>query len=284
MVLSKNILYNCSFLYGARKNYIDVTDIMKNNILKTNKIMINNNLFKIDPAPNIIKNLIIKNYDKNNITMKEGDIIHMKYDDMPFIDRNNINKITNIINNYDTINIFGKGPTFTNIKKPNKSIFHIAINQAANYLDDVDVLFINDIHNIFKITSDTFKKLKYIITPEYMNIDLQYDENGYWKNAYIYALANGFTGDYLIYNLNLRTNNKNIITLDTYITSSNNAIEFICKFTKVNNINTYGIGKNGLNYGDGFVGNGIYNVDRIKMIYDNIIFFKEKYNRNIIVN
>lgn len=283
MNLKKSLLYNSKFYYGAKTIYIDVTDIMKINILSTNIVVINNKLFKCDPYPNVIKYLKIKNYNNigKHILIKENDSIKLEYDKIK--PTYNINTISQDLNNYNAVNIFGKGPTFTNMKKEHNYVLHIGINQAVNLLDEVDMLVINDIHNIFKITVNTFKKLKYILTPEYMNVDLHYNINGYWENAYIFAINNGFTGVYIIYNLKNRKINNNIITLESYVTSSNTAIEFICRYTNIIDIQTYGVA-NGLNYGKEFDGNGIYDEERIKFIHDNIIFLKKKYKKNIIIN
>lgn len=284
MNLNKNILYNCTFYYGAKNTFINVTDIMKQIILSTNTIKITNKLFKVDPFPNVIKHLKIIMYNNKNIEIKENKIITLEYNDMKMINALNISTISNELNNYNKVIIFGKGPTFKNIIRENNETFHIGINQASNILDDIDMIVINDIHNIFKIMPKTIKKLKYILTPEYMNINLRYNENGYWKNAYIYLINNGFTGKYIIYNLkNRKVHNNDIISLESYHTSANTAIEFICKFTKIMNIHTYGVA-NGLNYGEGFIGNGKYDEKRIKYIYENIINLKNKYKKDIIIN
>jgi len=284
MNLNKNILYNCTFYYGAKNTFINVTDIMKQNILSTNSIKISNKMFKCDPLPNVIKHLKILNYNNKNIEIKENKIMTLEYDDMEMVNIKNISNVAKELNNYKKIIIFGKGPTFKNIPKENNETFHIGINQASNILDDIDMIVINDIHNIFKIMPNTIKKLKYILTPEYMNIELRYNQNGYWKNAYIYLINNGFTGKYIIYNLkNRKVDNNNIISLESYHTSANTAIEFICKFTKIINIHTYGVA-NGFNYGEGFIGNGTYDEKRIKYIYDNILYLKNKYNREIVIN
>ncbi len=284
MNLKKSILYNCTFSYGAKTKYIDVTNIMKDKILNTNNIKITNDLFKNDPYPNVIKNLKITNYNNKNIIIRENDSIVLEYDDnIKIINNKEIKGISLELNNYNKVIVFGKGPTFKNIPRENNMTFHIGINQASNILDDVDMIVINDIHNIFKINNETIKKLKYILTPEYMNINLRYNVNGYWQNAYIYLVNNGFTGKYIIYNLKNRKVNSDIISLETYTTSANTAIEFICKFTKIMDIHTYGIA-NGLNYGEGFSGNGVYDDERIKMIENNIIHLRSKYNKNIIIN
>lgn len=284
MNLNKTLLYNCTFLYGANNTFIDVTDIMKTLILSTNTIKISNNIFGRDPLPNVIKCLKILNYNNINIKITENKIITLEYNDMEMINLFNISQITKELNNYNKVVVFGKGPTFKNLPRDSVETLHIGINQASNILDDIDMIVINDIHNIFQLTQNAISKLKYILTPEYMNIKLRYNENGYWKNAYIFLINNGFTGKYIIYNLkNCRIRNSDIISLESYHTSANTAIEFICKFTKIIDIHTYGIA-NGFNYGEGFNGNGIYDDARIKFIHDNIINLKNTYNKNIVIN
>ncbi len=284
MYLNRQKLKSCNFLYGVDQKYIDVSNIMKN-ILELNSIRITNDLFKTDPAPCVVKNLKILNYKNDPIYIKEKDYIYMDDSDMPdLIKLKNISEIKNIINTYNSVKVFGKGPTFKNIDRQDNA-FHIAINQAANLLDDVDMLVINDFHNIFKITPEAFKKIKFILTPFFLNINCLFNINGdgHWKNAYDYAIKNGFTGKYIVYNLAFCPPNNQIITLNKAITSAHSGIEFICKYCNIKNIYTYGVAK-GLNYGNDFTGNGIYNEARIQYIYNNLMDLKNTYNINIIIN
>jgi hypothetical protein len=209
-----------------------------------------------------------------------------------FIRINNLDKIEiihkkdiyNLIDEFkDTtlIRVFGKGPTFKNIEKTNPNEFHISINQSINFLSECDMLVINDLHNIFLVDIDKIKKLKYILTPEFLHIDGYFNKNGYYQKVLTYLEKNNFKGKYIVYNL--RTNpdlNENFIDLHSTISSSNTAIEFICVYLNkfIKKIECYGIGQNGKRYNNLFVGNGNYDEARIAEISFHISKICKKHN------
>ena len=56
------------------------------------------------------------------------------------INKNNISDVLNDINKKEFCTVFGKGPSFINLPKEENE-FRIAINQAANILENVERAF-----------------------------------------------------------------------------------------------------------------------------------------------
>jgi len=233
-----------------------------NNTIITFDINQNENI-NID---SIEQNILITINNSNNI-----DIIYKK----------NIDELIDEFKDIILIRVFGKGPTFKNIEKTNKNDFHIGINQSINFLSECDMLVINDLHNIFLVDKEKIKKLKYILTPEYLHIDGVFNKDGYYEKVFNHLKQNNFTGKYIVYNL--RTNpesNINFIDLHSTISSSNTAIEFICVYLNkfIKKIECYGIGQNGKRYNKLFVGNGNYDEARIAEISFHISKICKKHN------
>lgn len=274
--------------YGLDDKIINVTNIIKNNIQKyvNNKkyilnLCINNKLFNCDPVPHKIKKLYIKFNNYNNQINEKKKIIFLINFSFDIILKKDINNLN--FPNYATI--FGKGPTFKNIDK-NKNELRCAVNQAANMAKNVDLLCMNDHHNVFKIQLETYKELKYILIPEYLHIKRSFNIEGYFINILDY-LNNKFYGSLIIYNLLTSSiKNPSLIDLDTAITSGNNIYEFLCKFTNVSKVDIYGMGvySHNKNYNDLFVGNGHYdneNINRIKLCLEDCFKkYKVKYKIN----
>jgi hypothetical protein len=227
---------------------------------------INNKLFLLSKKKNInvtIKNKEHKNNQNNNI---DNNIL--------LINKKNIEILQNDFKNIDLVRIFGKGPTFKDVLKKSNNEFHIGINQTVNELTDCDMLVINDLHNIYLINDNVFKKIKYILTPEYLHIKQSFNIDGHFKKVYDYLIKKNFVGKYIIYNLGTNPNpNLDYITLPSQISSCNNANDFVCIFLNkfIKQIDFYGIGIYfNKKYNDKFVGNGIYNDFIINKIYKNL--------------
>ena len=52
-----------------------------------------------------------------------------------------------------------------------------------------------------------------------------------------------FSGEIIFYNLKTSGIDENYITLDSTISGSNNAVDFVCKYLNINFLETRGIGK-----------------------------------------
>ena len=241
--LKINDIKNLECNYGLNNNVINVTDIIKNilndkinNKIYFIKIKVNNNLVKKDPILGKKKNLYIK-LANNNFKIEENKILFF-----------NIKLFFNIIfkdnianaelNKYNYATIFGKGPTFKVIDKKDNEL-RCAINQASNIAKDVDLLCMNDHHNLFKIELDTYKNLKYILIPEYLHIKEVFNKKGYFGNILNY-LDGKFFGSLIIYNLiTSKVKTPYFINLNTGISSGNTIYEFLCRYTNVSKINLF---------------------------------------------
>ena len=188
------------------------------------------------------------------------------------------------IEKYTNFTIFGKGSSFKNIPKKEKE-FRCAINQAANFLDEVDLLCMNDLHNVYLIKDEVYKKLKFLLIPEYLHVDQHFSKKGYWKKI-LEHLKDKFNGTFIIYNLKTSPNkNKELLDLNTGISSANTCFEFFSLDNNIKTINLYGIGVYARNnYHSNFKGNGFYSFSRIATIKNNIIELSKKYNKNVYFN
>ena len=200
----------------------------------------------------------------------------MSDNNITIINVNNINLVENDFKNIDYVRIFGKGNTFQDVKKTSDKEFNIGINQTVNELTDCDMLVINDLHNIYLIKDEVFKKIKYILTPEYLHINLIFNINGYFQKIYDYIKERGFVGKYIVYNLGTNPKpNKNYINLPSKITSCNNATEFVCTFLNkfIRTISFFGVGIHSDNtYNNKFISDIYkYDISRIDSIRRHII-------------
>ena len=244
--------------YGIKKkNRIDVKDIVEIYVKKNNIFVVNNQVFNCDPCIDQIKFLYIIT-ELRKYKIKENHICCFIYE-KNIINIHNIDEL-NLFSNINLVRIFGKGPTFKNIRKRNDNELHFGINQTANFLDDIDVLVINDLHNIYKIDKNVFKKLSYVLIPEFLHINKTFNEKGNWIQVY-HHIKDVFKGYYIIFNLFSNINsNPHLITINIGTSSVNTATQFVCDYFKnLKKIEFYGTGvKSTLNYNNHFVGNGDY--------------------------
>ena len=265
-------------MYGINNKMIDVSNKIKNNDI----IKVCNIFFEKDPCIGKTKTLVLK-YNNYVVSIPENEIFYIKMLIYPHkhITKRNIDWCISTFKQYTSAIIFGKGPTFASIKRDDNSILYVGINQAANEMPECDMLVINDILNIYKIKDSVLMQLKYILLPEYMHINNEYNKEGYYMKVHNY-IKDKFTGMIIIYNLKTTQKyNYNIIDLPSCISSSNTSNDFICMFLPINNIKFYGVGiSSTMNYNSLFTGNGLYNDDNISIIRNNIIETCNKYNKN----
>lgn len=194
-------------------------------------------------------------------------------DDKKIIYLKDIKKFNELFKSYNNFTIFGKGSTFINKKKqPNE--LRCSINQASNFVDDVDLVCINDLHNLEKISDKVYKNLKFILIPEYLHINMNATFKGHWYKVYYYLKELNFDGYFIVYNLLSSPKiNKKLITMYTQFSSSNSCFEFFCLFTNIKICNLYGVGiyNKDKNYHENFVGNGKYIRIRIDKIRNSIL-------------
>lgn len=273
--------------YGTKDKLINVTNIIKNHITKninekkySLSLKIKNVLFNCDPVPNKVKKLYIRFNNYSNEINENNQVIFLINLSFDIIFKKNINSIN--FPNYATI--FGKGPTFKRVDK-NKEELRCAVNQAANIAENVDLLCMNDYHNVFKIDLDVYKNLKYILIPEYLHIKQKFDIDGYFAKI-LNHLNENFNGSLIVYNLlTSPVKNPNFINLDTGISSGNTIYEFLCRYSNVSKVDIYGIGiKSTKNYNSLFIGNGNYNERNINKIINCLTKCYSKYKLKYTLN
>jgi len=196
---------------------------------------------------------------------------------MKIIKKKDINIILEDINKNNFATIFGKGPTFKIFQKGEKE-FRICINQSSNLAPDVDMVAINDLHNIYKIHDCVYNKLKYLLVPEYIHTE----KTGKKKEHYsiiIKYLENKFFGNLIVYNLKTtKEQNKDLIDLFSVASTGNTAVDFICEQTEIKKVELYGIAVEGDNYHSEFIGNGNYKKNLIKFMKKYINYICQKHN------
>lgn len=163
------------------------------------------------------------------------------YSDM-IVYKDNIYNIP-YLNNYNKAVIFGKGPSFKSLKKYDKKTLFVCINDTINYIEDADILAMNDIVTYDKINKNNLKNVKLILTPVYPH-DVTQTPNEYISVDYVLdKFKDKFNGKIVFYNLKTSPPVDEYINLNTKITSANNAVEFILNyFTNIKEIDFYGIG------------------------------------------
>ena len=162
---------------------------------------------------------------------------------MEIITNKNINLLKDELNCYDKAIIIGKGPTFQNVIRKEKELI-CAVNNSINFLDECDMLTINDIETVIKINQEKIKKLKYLIIPTYPHKNCKFNLQSTY-HIILESFKINFNGKVLLYNLvttPLKNKLQNIINLDTRISGSNNTFEYLLKFSNIRNFETYGIG------------------------------------------
>lgn len=208
------------------------------------------------------------------------------YNDM-IVYKNNIYDIP-YLNHYNKAIIFGKGPSFRSLKKQDKNTLFVCVNDSINYIEDADVLAMNDIVTYDKINKDRLKNLKMILTPVYPH-DATQTPNKYISIDFVLdKFKDTYNGKIVFFNLKTSDPVDEYINLNTKITSANNAVEFILNyFINIKEIDFYGIGITDNNgYSDVFDNNKkqeslkLYNKKWISFIRKNIEKLCNKKNVN----
>lgn len=163
---------------------------------------------------------------------------------MDVINRNNIKKILIDLNKYTNAIILGKGPTFKIPENVDEKTFVVCVNDTINFIDNCNLLVVNDIETWDRLDNNKISKLEYILTPLFPH---QYGKPNPKKNNLELTKnklkSKNFQGKLIIYNLLTSNKNKNYITLPSKITGSNNATDFLLNYLKkINEIHYYGIG------------------------------------------
>ena len=118
---------------------------------------------------------------------------------MEIITNKNINLLKDELNCYDKAIIIGKGPTFQNVIRKEKELI-CAVNNSINFLDECDMLTINDIETVIKINQEKIKKLKYLIIPTYPHKNCKFNLQSTY-HIILESFKINFNGKVLLYNL-----------------------------------------------------------------------------------
>ena len=167
---------------------------------------------------------------------------------------------------YKKVIILGKGKTFkkTLSSDKEKDTFIICINNTINFCEIYDMLVVNDVISWDYINEEKIKDLKYVLSPVKPHIN---GKPGKYNTEHVIdkLKIKKFSGKIIFYNLKTSPNNKNFISLDSSISGSNNAVDFICKYLNIDILETRGIGNlNSSFYNDIFEKTeGYYNYDNI---------------------
>lgn len=207
---------------------------------------------------------------------------------MNIIYKENINDITTEYNqNYDKCYIIGKGPTFTNKKRISEKELICCINTSINFLDDYDLLVINDIETIDKIDLNKLKELKYLIIPTYPHLKRKFNKNITYK-LILDKFSDYFNGKVLLYNLRTAKKHKisKVINLEACVSGANTICDYILNFSNIRNFETYGVGiVSNIQYHENFtINKQLYNKKKISGIRGDLINRVNKFKGTINFN
>lgn len=178
----------------------------------------------------------------------------------------NLELINQLFSNYSKVRIFGKGPTFRDVIDSDDKTLHIGVNQTVNYLTKCDGLVVNDIEHIYNVQDDFYKRLKFIIIPEYPHKNFVFNKNTTWRILWD-KINDIFNGHIIIYNLKTNKNpNPNLITLKSLLFTPNTANDFVVQYLNkyVTEIEYYGIA-----IIDNSEYNPIFNIKSVVNMYPN---------------
>lgn len=297
IIIKKNTDFGKYFgnLYGHRIKCLFI-EIEENKFIITNKNTEDTEIIIIQDKSNPIVDDNIRvtiedNEDDNNKLplQKEGD------NNSEFTKASDSQQKVNdepIISTEQRVLILGKGPTAINVKKedfPNHII--VGINHSILMIDEIDFFFMNDIESLNGIPEEKFDNIKKIVLPEYPHknnracINLTYE--------YIVEKINKDHIEYEIFNLHTSPKpNKDLIKINTVLTTSDTAIKYLALKYKYKNFDLYGI-CNGPGYHEEISQNippynkscaRGYNKTRLDAIRNNIKRMQKDYKLDITFN
>lgn len=162
------------------------------------------------------------------------------------IKKHNINDVIDELNGYDRIYVFGEGPTLKNINKESETDMFVCINHAITVIKDCDMMVCSDIEAFDGYDYSMLSNVKYILMPYHIHENGK-SHTGLTYKRVISRINDHFRGKLILYNYSGDHVHKKYISLESYMTSANIAVEFLCKFAKVKRYICYGIGIKGKN-------------------------------------
>uniref|UniRef100_A0A6C0CN92 Uncharacterized protein n=1 Tax=viral metagenome TaxID=1070528 RepID=A0A6C0CN92_9ZZZZ len=210
-------------------------------------------------------------------------------ENIKIIKKDNINVIQELFSKFKKAVVFGKGPTFKVIEKDEDTLF-CCVNETINYIDDCDILVINDIEKFSNIIPSKFTNLKCILTPYHIHKNAKFDKNLTYNDV-IMKLKDYFNGYLIVHNLAIhipKANYDDFITLPSKVVRStcHTSCDFIFGFlTNIVCIDTYGFGiSNSDNefYNESFKNNKAgCNAKRLRILITCMNSIKQYYNKPI---
>lgn len=148
------------------------------------------------------------------------------------------------LSKYTKACIFGKGPTFQILdKSEHPDTFFICVNDTIAHLDKCDMFALNDIESAERQQNEHFSRCDFILVPHFPHKNNHCPRNIKHDNV-VNIVKPAFKGNVIVYNLNTAPKNDTYISLDTALSTSINALDFVCKHcTNVSHIDFYGVAK-----------------------------------------
>ena len=145
--------------------------------------------------------------------------------------------------------IYGKGPTFKLVHENETSAqrpFIVCVNDTVNVCNQCDMLVVNDIETWPRIVEDKLRKAKYVLTPVFPHVHCHPRRDVDMRVSMDILRGKGYEGNVLFYNLPTGPRqDPDYPTLDSAISGSNNAVDFLMKFMKLELLRTVGVGVSG---------------------------------------
>lgn len=148
------------------------------------------------------------------------------------------------LSKYTKACIFGKGPTFQVLdKSEHPDTFFICVNDTIAHLDKCDMFALNDVESAQRQKNEHFSKCDFILVPNFPHKNNQFTHNSRYTHV-VDIVKPAFKGSVFVYNLNTAPNDNKYINLDTAMSTSVNALDFVCKHCEnVSHIDFYGVAK-----------------------------------------
>jgi len=197
---------------------------------------------------------------------------------MDICSNTNIKQWSEGLEKFNEVVILGKGPSIDlYIESNHKDAFIIGINQAVN-IYKCSMLVANDVESYKAINGNTYENLEYILCPVYPHAKGRPKER---FDRSVLKKIGTFNKKFIPFNLKTSEHiEKEYISLNSKITSSNNAADFVNQYMlNIKTIFLYGIGmQNSNKYASCFgKGGDQYKDSYLQIIRENIEnTFREK--------
>lgn len=194
---------------------------------------------------------------------------------MNIILKSDIEIVKNTYTDYTSAVILGKGPTLKNFSIDNhRDNFIIGINDVINIIE-CNMFVANDLETYERINLKKIHTIKYILSPKFPHVNEKVSINTTYKSI-ISIIKNYYNNYFIPFNLRSGPKDQNLISLKSFLTSSNTAVDFIESFMpNIQKVFLYGVAIHGQDkYHEAFDRTGgyyVYNNAHLSNIRTNII-------------